>query len=95
MQVSEISDGYLSPMDESESISSDIFGAPDLDEFQRSKRKFLMRLDEDREMRDHRALSPASSTRSCNSRPITRSVPRNNEIQSNLDFALNLEFTLN
>lgn len=70
--MSEISDGYMSPMDESESISSDIFGAPDMDEFQRSKRKFLMRLDENQEMMDHRALSPTSSTRSNNSRPITR-----------------------
>lgn len=61
--VSEISDGYLSPLDDTESVSSDIFGAADSSfsgslvanggdssRPQRKSSRFLMRLDENSEM---------------------------------------------
>ena len=46
---SEISDGYLSPLEDTESISSEVFGMPD--EVVRGQGKRLMpRVDENREM---------------------------------------------
>ena len=65
--ASEISDGYLSPNEESESVSSDVFGAPD--ESRHRKRSFLTRLDENSEMQPNSASLGRSGTKA---RPVTR-----------------------
>ncbi len=56
--VSEMSDGYLSPLDDSESISSDVFGMPE-------SKRLMPRVDENREMPNFRP----STTRA---KPVTR-----------------------
>ncbi len=85
-EFSDMSDGYLSPADDTESISSDIFGAPDsgnagMEDFarQRKRNMQLARLDENNELL-YRQQQPSlvrqqpqmMPMRNTKARPVTR-----------------------